>query len=170
MQRRLRASHNAESAVIKSVTRAAVFRAFAPKMAAMVRADISLEAAIVVGAENIQNPGFSVTITVGDFRKVTIVKMLYVADVGKSNAVTMLADDCSDIVFRVGIQASGAKSKAVIRIIYHAEEVVNRFGADHQTRESENVPGGIVHMNGHFDIAFVANRHELFQEVFQIVP
>ena len=139
-------------------------------MAAVIRADIAFKSTVVVGTQNVKNAGFTFAVTVGNFREVTVGIMPDVADMGESNAIAMLADDSSNVVLRVGIQAAGAECQTVVRVIHHAQEAVYRFGIRHQAGETENIPGGIIHMDGHFDVALMADRHQLLQEVLQVFP
>ena len=39
-------------------------------------------------------------------------------------------------------------------MVDHFEELADRFLVDQQARQAEDVPGGIVLMDGHFNITF----------------
>ena len=47
---------------------------------------------------------------------------------------------------------------------------VDVLGAGQQAGQAEDVPGGIVHMDGHLDVALMADRHQRFEEVLQVLP
>ena len=96
--------------------------------------------------------------------------MLDVADVGKGDAVAVLVDDVGHIVVGVGIQAAGAQGQAVVGIIHHGQEPVDVLAAGQQAGQAEDIPRGIIHVDGHLDVALVADRHQCFQEVLQVLP
>ena len=82
----------------------------------------------------------------------------------------MLANNVSHIVIGIGSQTAGAKGQAVVFVIYHAQETIDIFFVDEKTRQTKNIPGRIVHMDSHLDIAFPAGGHDGFQEVLQVSP
>ena len=55
-----------------------------------------------------------------------------------------------------------------MRIVHHLHHAVNIFFVDDDAGQTEYAPGGIVGMNGHVDIIFVAGGHDALQEIFQI--
>ena len=136
----------------------------------MVGADIALKAVVVVSAQDLDDAGLTTAIAVGSLREVTVIKVMDVADVSESDAVAVLADDLGNIVVGVGVQAAGAQSQAVVRIIHHGQEAVDALGVHQQAGQAEDIPWGIVHMDGHLDVALAAGGHEGFQEVLQILP
>ena len=136
----------------------------------MVGTDVTLEAAIVVGLQHFQDAGIAVAIPMGGFREVAVIKVLDVTDVGKSDAVAMLADDVGHVVVGVGVKAAGAKGQAVAGMVHHLQEAVNILLIDQQTGQAEDIPGGIVHVDGHLDAGLLAGGHQSFQEVLQVGP
>ena len=136
----------------------------------MVGADIALKPAVVVGLQNVQNPGVAVAVPVGGLREVPVGEVLHIADVGKGDAVAVLADDVGHIVLGVGVQAAGAQGQAVVGVVHHGQEAVDGLCVHQQAGQAEDVPGGIVHVNGHLDVALVAHGHQLLQEVLQVLP
>ena len=94
--------HDAQRTVIQAVTRTAVARALAPEVTAMVRTDVALVAAIMIGLEDLQNAGLTVAIAVAGLREVSVLEVLDIADVRKSDAVAVLANDLSNVVVRIG--------------------------------------------------------------------
>ena len=70
----------------------------------MVGTDVALISAVMVGSQNVENASFSVTVAVACLREVAIGEVLDVPDVGKGNAVAVLADDCSHVVLRIGVE------------------------------------------------------------------
>ena len=93
-----------------------------------------------------------------------------VADVCECDAVAMLADDLSNVVVGVCVQAAGAQGQAVVLVIHHAQEAVDALGIHQQAGQAEDIPRGIVHVDGHLDVALAAGRHESLQEVLQVLP
>ena len=136
----------------------------------MVGADIALEAAVVVGFQNLQNAGLAVAVAVRRLGEVAVREVLHIADVRERNAVAVPAHDGGDVVCGIGVERAGAERQAVVGIVHHLEEAVDALRADQQARQAEDVPGGIVHVNGHFDIALMADGHELFEEVLEVFP
>ena len=136
----------------------------------MVGPDVALVAAVVVRPENVQNAGVAVAVPVGRLGEVPVGEMLHVADVGEGNAAAVLAHDVRHVVVRVGVQAAGAECQAVVGVVHHGQEAVDGWPIHQQPGQAENVPRGIVHVDGHFDIALMAGGHDGLQEVFQVVP
>ena len=64
----------------------------------MVGADIALVAAVMVGAQDLDDAGLAAAVAVSSLGEVAIGEVVDVADVGKCNAVAVLADDLSNIV------------------------------------------------------------------------
>ena len=96
--------------------------------------------------------------------------MVDITDMGKGDAVTVPAHDIRDVVFGVCVQRTGAEGEAVIRIIDHFEEAVDARLIHEQARQAEDVPRGIVHVDGHFDAGLMAGWHDRFEEVAQVIP
>ncbi len=44
------------------------------------------------------------------------------------------------------------------------------LGIHQQAGQAEDIPRGIILMDGHFDVALVAGGHQSFQEVLQVLP
>ena len=132
-------------------------------------ADVALEAAVMVGAQDLDDAGLAAAVAVGSLGEVAVGEVMDVADVSESDAVAVLADDLGNIVVGVGVQAAGAQSQAVVRIIHHGQEAVDALGVHQQAGQAEDIPWGIVHMDGHLDVALAAGGHEGFQEVLQIL-
>ena len=88
-------------------------------MASVVGTDIALITTVVIGFEDVQNACVAVAVAVGSLGEVSIIKVLDVANVGKSNPVSMLADDSSDVVVGVSIQRTRTQGQAVIGIVNH---------------------------------------------------
>ena len=77
-------------------------------MPSMIRADVSFKTTVMVGFQNVQYTGFSVTILVRRLRKVSVGEVPDIADMGKGDTVTVLSHNGRHIIFGVGVQAAGA--------------------------------------------------------------
>ena len=55
-----------------------------------------------------------------------------------------------------------------MRVVHHLHHAKDVRLVDDDTGQTEYTPGGIVGMNGHVDIVFVADRHDALQEVLQV--
>ena len=139
-------------------------------MASVVGANVALKAAVMVGLENVQNPRIAVAVAVAGFGEVAVLKMLYVADVGKGDAVAMLTHDGRHVIVGIRAQATRAEGQAVAGVIHHFEESVDGGLVHQQTGQAENIPRRIVHVDGHFDVALLAGGHDGLQKVFQVRP
>ena len=82
----------------------------------------------------------------------------------------MLADDLGNIVVGVCVQAAGAQGQAVVLVVHHAQEAVDALSIHQQAGQAEDIPRGIVHVDGHLDVALAAGGHQSFQEVLQVLP
>ena len=102
--------------------------------------------------------------------EVAVGEVVDVADVSKCNAVAVLADDLSNIVVGVCVQAAGAQGQAVVLVVHHAQEAVDALSIYQQAGQAEDIPRGIVHVDGHLDVALAAGGHQSFQEVLQVLP
>ena len=162
--------HNAERAVIETVSGTDVAGAFIPKVSAVVGTDISLKSSVVVRLEDIKNAGIAVAIAVARLGEVAIGEMLYVSDVSESYSVTMLANDVCNVIFGVCTKASRAKREAVVGIVYHLEEAVDALLIYKETGQTEDVPRRIVHVYCHLDVALAAGGHYSLKEIFKILP
>ena len=56
-----------------------------------------------------------------------------------------------------------------MRIVYHLHHTQDVFLINNDTRQTEHTPGGIIGMNRHVNIVFIAYRHDPLQEVLQIL-
>ena len=162
--------HDAQSAVVQAVTGADIAGAFIPQVTAMVGTDVALEAAVVVSLQDVQNAGLAVAVTMAGLGEVAIVEVLDVTNVGKGNAVAVLANDLRNIVVGVGVQRTGAQGQAVVGMVHHLQEAVDILAVDQQTGQTEDIPWGIVHMDGHLHVALLAGGHDGFQEILQVGP
>ena len=89
---------------------------------------------------------------------------------GERNTVAVLAHDGRHIVVGVRVQAAGAERQAVVRIVHHLEEAADALGIHQQAGQTEDIPRGIIHVDGHLHVALVAGGHDGFQEILQVVP
>ena len=141
--------HYAQRTVIQAVAGAALF---APNMPSVVGADITGITAVVICFHNVEDSGVTVAVAVGCFAEIAVIKMLYIADVGERNAITAAADNFSNIILRIGTQRARTQAQAVIRMIYHFQEALDCCTVNQQTRQSENIPGGIVLVSHSFSL------------------
>ena len=102
--------------------------------------------------------------------EIAVGEVVDVADVSKRDAVAVLAHDLSHVVVGVGVQAAGAQGQAVVLVVHHAQEAVDALSIHQQAGQAEDIPRGIVHVDGHFDVALAAGGHQCFQEVLQVLP
>ena len=124
----------------------------------------------MVSAQDLDDAGLAAAIAVSSLAEIAVLEVMDVADVGKCNTVAVLADDGSNIVVGVCVQAARAQSQAVVRIVHHAQEAVDGVRIGQQTRQAEDIPRRIILMDGHLDIALVTGGHDSFQEVLQVLP
>ena len=103
-------------------------------------------------------------------REVAVGEVVDIADVAEGNAVAVLADDLGTVIVGVCVQAAGAQGQAVVRIVHHLQEAVDAGLVHQQTGQAEDIPRGIVHVDGHLDVTLVAGGHQSFQEVLQVLP
>ena len=136
----------------------------------MVGADAAVKAAVMVGAQDLNDAGLAAAVAVGSLGEVTVLEVVDIAHVGKRDAVTVLAHDGGHIVVGVGVHAAGAERQAVVRVIDHRQEAVNALGINQQTGQAEDVPWGIVLMDRHLDVALAAGGHDGLEEVFEVIP
>src|SRR5699024_2842838 len=80
----------AQRTVILAVAGAAAAGAFLPQLAAVVGADVPFKAAVVVGAQDLDDAGLAAAVAVGRFTKVAVGEVVDVADVGEGDAVAVL--------------------------------------------------------------------------------
>ena len=90
-----------------------------------------------------------------------------VADVSESDAVAVLADDLGTVIVGVCVQAAGAQGQAVVLVVHHAQEAVDALSIHQQAGQAEDIPWGIVHMDGHLDVALAAGGHEASRKYFR---
>ena len=133
---------HAEGTVVLAVAGAAVAGAFLPQLTAVVGTDAAVEAAVVVGAQDLDDAGLAATIAVGSLREVTVLEVVDVAHMGEGDAVAMLAHNGGHIVVGVGVHAAGAQGQAVVRIVDHRKEAVNALGVNQQTGAGRRCPMG----------------------------
>ena len=76
--------HNAERAVIESVSGTYVTGSLVPKVSAVVGTDITLESAVVVCLEDLKNTRITVAVAMACLGEVSVFKMLYVSDMSIS--------------------------------------------------------------------------------------
>ena len=55
-------------------------------------------------------------------------------------------------------------------MVDHFQEAVDVFFIDEQTRQTENIPRRIVHVNRHFDVTFLAGGHDCLKEILEVCP
>ena len=91
-----------------------------------------------------------------------------VPHMGKMNPAFEGADHVGQVVLQVRAVGAGTEGNAVVRIIHHFHHAQDIFLVDDDAGQAENAPGRIVGMDGHVDIVFVADRHDAFQEIFQV--
>ena len=139
-------------------------------MTAVVRTDAAIKAAVMVGTQDFNDAGLAAAIAVCGLAEIAILEVMDVADMGERDTIAMLAHDLSHVVVGVGVHAAAAQGQAVVRIIHHGQETVDALGVHQQAGQAEDVPRGIVLMDGHLDVALVAGRHDGFQEVLQVIP
>ena len=161
---------HAEGAVVLAVAGAAFAGAFLPQLAAMVGANAAVKAAVVVGAQDLDDAGLAAAVAVGSLGEVTVLEVMDVAHMGERDAVAVLAHDGGHIVVGVGVHAAGAERQAVVRVIDHRQEAVDALGVNQQTGQAEDVPRGIVLMDGHLDVALAAGGHDRLKEVLEVIP
>ena len=162
--------HDAQGAVVQAVAGTDGAGALAPQVTAVVGADIALVVAVMVGLQDVQNVGVAVAVAVAGLREVAVGEVLDVADVGERDAVAVLVDDVGHVVVGVGVQAARAQGQAVVGVVHHGQEAVDVLGAGQQAGQAEDIPWGIVHVDGHLDVALMAHRHQGLQEVLQVLP
>ena len=126
----------------------------------MVGPDVALPARVVVGFQDVQNAGVAAAVPVGRLGEVPVGEVFYVADVGEGDAAGVLAHDVRHVVVRVGVQRARAQGQAVIGVVHQFQEVVHRGGIGEQPGQAEDVPGGVVHVHRHLDVALMAGGHD----------
>ena len=124
----------------------------------------------MVGAQDLDDAGLAAAVAVSSLGEVAVGEVVDVADVSKCNTVAVLADDLSNIVVGVCVQAAGAQGQAVVLVVHHAQEAVDALSIHQQAGQAEDIPRGIVHVDGHLDVALAAGGHQSFQEVLQVLP
>ena len=139
-------------------------------MAAVVGTDVAGVAAVVVGFHNVEDADIAVAVAVGGLGEVAVGEVLHVADVRERDAVAVGADDVGHVVLRVCAQRARAQAQAVVRVVHHGEEAADGFLVHQQARQAENIPRGIVLMDGHFDAGFVAGRQDGLEEIPEVFP
>ena len=102
--------------------------------------------------------------------KVTIFKMFYVTDMRKRDSITMLSNDCRNVVVGICVKRTRTKGKAVVFVVYHLQETVDAGLVHQKSGQAENIPRWIVHVDGHFDVALTAGGHNCLQEILQVCP
>ena len=102
------------------------------------------------------------------FLKVTGEVVLQIADVGKVDASLKGADHSRKIIVRVGAIGAGTEGHAVVAIIHHLHHPLQIGQVNDDSGKTKHAPGRIVRMNCHINVVFVTDRHDSFQEVFQI--
>ena len=136
----------------------------------MVGTDVALVAGLVVSLDDVDDLGLAVAVAVGSLGEVTVLEVLDVTDVSESDAVNMLADDGGNVVVGIGVQGAGAQSQAVVGMVDHLQEALDVLAVDQQAGQAEDIPGGIVHVDGHLDVALLTGGHNGLQEVLQVGP
>ena len=91
-----------------------------------------------------------------------------VAHMGEMNPALQGTDHVRQVVFQVGAVGAGTEGDAVVRVIHHFHHAKDVGLVDDDAGKSEHAPGGIVRMDRHVDVVFVADRHDALQEIFQI--
>ena len=136
----------------------------------MVGADVALEAAVMVGAQDLDDAGLAAAVAVSSLGEVAVGEVVDVADVAEGNAVAVLTDDLGTVIVGVCVQAAGAQGQAVVRIVHHLQEAVDAGLVHQQAGQAEDIPRGIVHVDGHLDVTLVAGGHQSLEEVLQVLP
>ena len=96
----------------------------------------------MVGFQNFQNTGIAVAVPMARLGEVPVFKMPDVADMGKCNAVAVLADDFRHVIVGVCVERAGAQGQAAVFIVHHGEEAVDALRINQQAGQPENIPGG----------------------------
>lgn len=110
---------DSQGPVIFTIAWSAYSRAFLPELTAMVRADISFPACVMVGPKDIDDSCLATAVPVGGFREVSIREVMDIPDVGESDPLAMLPYYFSTVVIGICIKASCAECKAVIWGVHH---------------------------------------------------
>ncbi len=128
--------------VVQAVARVDGAWALVPQVPAVVGTDVTVEAAVVVRLENVQNTRIPITAQVAGLREVSVWEMFHVPDVGEGDAVAMLAHDVRHVVVGIGVQAARAQGQAVVGVVHHRQEVVDGRAVHQQTGQTKDIPGG----------------------------
>ena len=73
----------------------------------MVGADAAVKAAVMVGAQDLNDAGLAAAVAVRSLREVAVGEVVDIADVAEGNAVAVLADDLGTVIVGVCVQAAG---------------------------------------------------------------
>ncbi len=92
-----------------------------------------------------------------------------VAHMGKMDAPLKRPDHVRQIILKIRPVGAGTKRHTVVRVVNHSHHPQNIFLIRDNPRQAENAPRRIIRMNRHIDVVSVADRHDFFQKIFEIL-
>ena len=139
-----------------------------PDHSSVVGADGAGEADVVQCQHDLVHVKGAVAGQVGRLLKVGGRVELQVPHMSEVDSALQGADHVRKIILQVGAVGAGAEGDAVVWIVHHLHHAEDVFLVDDDTGQSKYAPGGVVGMDGHVDVIFIAHRHDALQEIFQV--
>ena len=87
---------------------------------------------------------------------------------GEMNSALQGTNHIGKIILQVGAVGTGAEGDTVVGVIHHLHHPQDVGLVYNDSGQAEYTPGGIVRMDRHVDVVFVADRHNAFKKIFQV--
>ena len=103
------------------------------------------------------------------FGEVAVREDMAGTEMNKMRAWSKLASHFHHIVISTCTQRTSTECQSVMLVRHGIEEPLDVLLCTYDTWQSENLDGGIVGVNTHIHVAFLADRHDSLQEVFHVL-
>ena len=134
----------------------------------MIRADRPLKANVIKRLHNLIHIEAAVGGKVSRFLKIPGEIMLQVPHMGEMNASLQSTDHARQVVLRISAVRPRAEGHAVVGVVHHLHHALKVGQAGDDPGQAEYAPSRVIRVDSHADIVSVTNRHNSFQEIFQV--
>ena len=95
--------------------------------------------------------------------------MLEITNMSEMDSAGHGTDDIGDIVIKICSERACAECKSVMRIINRLQHSVDILFTSDNSWQVEYGPCGIIGMDRHIDVIFIAGGHYSLEEIYEIV-